>query len=248
MRKDEEIAKHCFKYYLLNRFGLKTHWRRGEDPPDYYMKLQGEEFSVEITSLFGDDQAYVESLKRLAKRVERLAIQQEILSGHYVIGFGSKFNDFRRARRLIEEKALEYIKKTKLRDEAPWSSIIQEREFQICHIKKTRAKGNKVLSGVSPGGKWTESPEFKEDVCNLLQDRITEKKRILETKEKTEGTVLPKILLLLDRNPYSEQSNYKECVKQLQSIDLFHSIFIVRNQDEGYFLRTQNEKWRNSFG
>jgi len=239
-RKDEELARECFKSYFLDKFDLKTNWEDGptNEAPDYYMQLGDTKFAVEVTTLSSRDLDYRHSLKKLTKDIEKKARQQGILKGHYAIGFGHRFTDFKKDRKLILEEALKYIETTKSLRKTKEYSIIRKEGFQICMIFKTQAKGNKVSSAVIPPMEWTDSPEFKERVRSILQGSIFVKKQTLRNID------LPKILLLFHKVAYIEPEDYKEYLMELESVEVFHSIFIVKYPTNGYFLYTQEEKWR----
>ena len=130
-RKDEEEAKDCFKSYLLDRFNLKTNWEDGpkNKAPDYYMQLGDTRFAVEVTTLSSKDLDYRHSLKKLAKDIEKKTQQQGILKGCYAIEFSHKFTDFKKDRKLIQKKALKYIKTTKSLPKAREHSIIHKEGF-----------------------------------------------------------------------------------------------------------------------
>jgi len=238
-RKDEELAKYCFKSYLLDRFDLKTNWEDGpkNEAPDYYMQLGDTRFAVEVTTLSSRDLDYRHSLKKLAKDIEKKARQQSILKGHYAIGFGHRFTDFKKDRTLIREEALKYIEATKSLHKTKEHSIIRKEGFQICKIFKTQAKGNKVFWVVIPPIELIDSPEFKKRVRNILQCRVFAKKKILRNID------LPKILLLLHKVAYIEPEHYKEYVMELESVEVFHSIFIAKYPTNSYFLYTQEKRW-----
>jgi len=241
-RKDEELAKDCFKSYLLDRFDLKTNWEDGpkneaNEVPDYYMQLGDTRFAVEVTTLSSKDLDYIHSLEKLAKDIEKKARQQGILKGHYAIRFGHRFTDFKKDKKLIREETLKYIETTKFLRKTKEHSIIRKERFQICKIFKTQAKGNKVFWAVIPPMEWIDSPEFKERVRSILQNRIFVK------KQKLRNIDLPKILLLLHKVVYIEPEHYKEYVMGLESVEVFHSIFIVKYPTNSYFLYTQEKRW-----
>jgi len=242
-RKDEELARDCLKSYLLDRFDLETNWENGpkNEAPDYYMQLGDTRFAVEVTTLSSRDLDYRHSLEKLAKNIEKKAQQQGILKGHYVIWFGHKFGDFQRDRKLIREEALKYIETTKSLPKTKEHSIIRREGFQICEIFKTQAKGNKVFWAVILPMEWTDSPEFKKRVHGILQERIIVKKQALGNID------LPKILVLLHKVAYIEPEHYKGYVMELESLEVFHSIFIAYPTNS-YFLYTQEKRWGSLLG
>ncbi len=247
MRENEELCRRCFDRYLVDRLGLQPiSWREGEDPPEYYLVVECRKFAVEVTTLVGEiktgsksiaDIEYVAALRKLAKRIQAVAIQRGILRGTYGILFNGPFDRLGRISSLIESQALNYIRDTQNLSEAPSCTIFKQGD-RTCSIQKIKSSPDKIGYGINAlpdWGKW--EGDILTEACHVLQKAISQK------KEKLEHITLPKILLLLDQYSFAEPHIYKQCIEGLNLLECFHSIFIVKKENEGYFLHTQDRSW-----
>ena len=75
------------------------------------------------------------------------------------------------------------------------------------------------------------------EACRLLQAVVTNK------AHKLSQVKFPRILLLLNAYRLVDSAYYKECVPTLTSLDDFHTVFIVEDEDRGYILYTSSSDW-----
>ena len=249
MRKDEEFCKEIFNNFLVNNLGLQpSNWREGEDPPDYYFTLNGQDYAVEVTTIMmkviSADKPipqvlFHSALKELGEEIMEESKNQRILKGTYYLYFFGPFDKFSKAKKSIKKAALNYIDKTQNLTTGDWKIIYQSRGRK-CEIFKTGTTSDKVsLAGiVSPDyGKWEE--EYEEEACRLLLEWILIKKQKLKDIKK------PKILILLDNYPFSDLSKniYKKCKLDPDILNFYHSIFIVEPKGVGYFVHSNEKAW-----
>lgn len=277
MREDEELCKHCFDRYLVDKLGSRgIRWRPGDEPPDYYLNVESREFAVEIRGLVGrtstdsgssiSDIGYSASVKRLCERIQTAATQEGILSGFYVIHFEGPFDHFGKAKKLVEKGALDYIEYTQSRSNAPWCMIFAP---DRAAMKKVHITPDEIASISGASARWMPgSCSIKKfgSSRDLIAETLTARdwsmwegemlaqacsllqEAICEKKDKLKHiTMVPKILLLLDQWPLAEPLIYQRCIGRVDFLDSFHSIFIVESQNEGYFVQTQERSWRPSF-
>lgn len=258
MREDEEVCRRCFDRYLTDRLRLgPTEWRVGENPPDYDLVIADREFAVEVTSLVGkhdvdpepiSEIGYVASMRGLTQEIESEATEQGILRGTYVIAFPGPFDRFGKVRNLLKSRALDYIGETQDLSEEPGCHILKEGR-KTCYIMKVHNNLDKVHPGVFSPLKFES--ETLSEARDLLRQALSRKKEILQKRETQNGITLPnKTLLLRHRYPIADSKIYKRCARSAEAAELmdwFHTIFVVENVTEGYFLHTQEESWAAEF-
>lgn len=241
----EEICKRSFDTYLSTNVGAgHVAWRRGEDPPDYYVRVDGVTYAVEVTTVMemvmvDSTQFPVASIVRsvydLACEVEKQALLEGALRGHYAITIPRPIPNFTRLRPRMKERALDYIRRTKVEVSAAPEVILEWRRHE-CTIQKASDSSPKV-STVGPMTAVGFEVEFKREACRLLDIAITTK------ADKLSHLSLPRILLLLNEYHIVDSRHYKECIPTLTSLDDFHTVFIVEDEATGYVLHTSSPDW-----
>lgn len=272
MRREEEFCKNCFDGYLRDQLGLLTAWRTGKDPPDHFLTVASATFAVEVTQLFGEvgtdagasmgDEQYEASMRRVCEAIGQAAIEEGILGGFYLAHFLGPFGRFRRTRKLIIERVLEYIRDAQGATTAPSRVIFAEVAEEMENLgfnaeMVAEAMGRRWIHGSCSIRKHGGSPDMVHcvtgarervmwegqvlaEACRQPQEAVCEKRRRLA------GVGEAKILLLLHQWPMTDAGIYRGCVKALRFLDSFHSIFVVETVDNGYFLHTQETAWRRA--
>jgi len=250
-RESEEICKRSFDAYLAMKLDRKDmSWLcGGKERPDYYLKVKGVKYAVEVTTIMekvtmGSKESSIltpyHSLRRLVLEVEEKASNEDALSGFYSVFISSPVTNFRKFRASIREKMLKYVRCTQFDDSAPLEIIFDQPGEkglrQECTIEKSKISPSKIcLSGPMTGFKW--EGEIQQEVCCLLQAMVTRKAHNLSQ------VPFPKILLLLNAYPFVDSACYKQCVPTLTSLRDFHTIFIVEDENRGYVLYTSGSDW-----
>lgn len=227
-----------------------------QDPPDYILTVNGDDFAVEITTtrVLRDvsigagqigEETYEHSHTNFIDELDSTARQSGILHGTYVVAFRKPMadSDFRRVRKNVREKLLDYIDNTKRRVTAPARSIRYQDRY-VCSVEKL-GTGNDLVAESFTDVAWPESTEVKSRTCKILQTAVTEKKESFLTKSQVEKSVLnlPRILLLLNTYGFADRSLYSDCVTSIRHLNFFHSIFIVQLDGTGYVLHSQEPSW-----
>jgi len=251
---DEKFCQDSFDVYLrkqLQTSGIA--WKRvprGDDPPDFYVTLGQNTFAVEVTrteimenAVIGVGQVrmqtYLSSHIRLVKEIEASARESGALSGTYAVLFRSPMSAsrFRQAKKDAVKQALDYIQRTHSVDNSPNEAILHQGQ-PVCWIEKLHSQSNKVRE-VFQGAAWVESPEVKDEVCQILQHALEDKKAKFEAK----GEPVPKILLLLNTYDFASPAMYRDCIHRVKDVDFFHSVFVVWPNGGGFLLHTSDEEW-----
>ena len=256
----EQFCADSFDRFLAHRLGIASRvWEpvsRGQDPPDFFLTIDQENFAVEVTSTevmrgvsFGEGQiqeeTYEHSHTQFIKDVEAAARNAGILKGAYAISFGRPMaiSRFRQIRRYAQGQLLQYLERTQHLQSAP-DEDIRYGNRRICHIFKAHDQRNIIYEAFTDLA-WTESPEVTDKVCDLLQAAVTEKKEKVLAKGQVDPRVLslPKILLLLNTYAFADRSIYLSCVQSVESLDFFHSVFVIWGDGSCMLLFTGNEAW-----
>jgi len=205
------------------------------------------------------DQQYEASMMTVCEQIREAAIAEGTLRGLYLIHLVGPFGDFRRARRLIIERALECIRVTQGTTTGPGRVVFAEMAERMkelgfgpdmiveavgdrwipgsCTIAKLAGSPDAIHCVTSARGRFMYEGQVSAEACRMLQEAVCEKQRKLAKIPEA------KILLLLHQWPMQRAWIYRGCVKALRLLDRFHSIFVVEGDDEGYFLHTEEAGW-----
>jgi hypothetical protein len=240
----EEFCRSEFAAFLRRTSdSVSAEWKDGDEPPDFYLSLNGEQYAVEVTTLLeqlpvGAGQlpvrAITATLWSFVEEIERTARDSGYLHGTYIIHFSKAIDDLRNVRESIKQVLLAYIENTQDLSDAP-DQVAYEHGPQRCVIKKVHNQADQIHKAGPVNFKW--QGEAAEDICQLLQDRLSEKDR------KLRGVFLPKILLLYDAYHFADQAMYRECLSNLPILGVFYAVFVARSNRDSFMLYTQNGSW-----
>lgn len=253
----EREARICFEEYLVRHFGRRSvqYWVVEHDPPDYVFEIRGVKYSVEATTIVNkvevrkangnrgkvSSMALRRNAKKLEKQLQQACGKSGLLRGYYVVALDPPLHPSA-GRKHISEPALEYVRRTKgLKQADPCDIRLPRRRLpdgtetgipgrRIASIKKISMRRDLLQVLPPPQAAWEEPA--REEATSRLQNVIAEKAEKLCSNDAPE----PWILLVLHRDPFVEHTFYKEVVSGLSGVDQFHSIFIARNSQQGYFL------------
>ncbi len=245
-REDEELSRIKFDNYLKRLLPVNNiEWqevKQRDEPPDYYLFLSGEKYAVEVTSLMENiDWGYLNLpitairsfLSNFAKEVEKDAKEGGFLNGSYNVFFKKPIKDFRNTKDNIKQGILDYVRKTKGLDTSPESVIFINGTDQEFNIEKISIASNHIHMPAPVRAKW--EGEIEDQLCDLIQERLSEK------TDKLRHISSPKIILLLDRYVFADNSMYIKCIPELRFGD-FYAVFIVQGS-AGFLIHTKNPKW-----
>jgi len=241
----EQTCKRSFDAYLATKLDPEdVSWLVGDEPPDYYLVIRGAgKYAVEVTTVMemvrvGSTQRewanIIGSLWGLVVEVEKEASNEGTLSGTYAVSFLSPIANFRKFRPSIRERLLNYVRCTQADDSAP-PALIFDQPGQECTLQKLHNLSSKI--GMVGPSRFAWEVNRQQEACRLLQAVVTSK------AHKLSQVMFPKILLLLDAYRLVDSAYYKECVPTLTSLDDFHTVFIVEDEDRGYVLYTTGSVW-----
>lgn len=248
---DSEIfCKDVFHNYLKNHFPIfrikwQDHPNGKNSPPDFNMILNGKIFSVEITETEiiqdtrrGDKinvRTFRASREVFIQKVEEEAQKEKILIGTYDIFFLMPWTVQldSKVKKYLKTQITEYLVKSKQENQSGPHDIYYKDRI-ICQILKLNGAGQKIFVSFAQGA-WQNSEENRNFVCQLLQNAISKKRRLLDK----EPVPPPRILLIFNTYPFATSKIYMECVPNIQFLDFFHSVFVVISHSKtGLFLYT----------
>lgn len=249
---NEEFCKQEFDAFLQRTVSVsKSLWRdveRANEPPDYYLSLDGTWYAVEVTTITGQLQVgsrslpqveVVAALRGFARAIESQAKRDGFLRGMYIVSFGRPIDDFRLLRERIRDSLLGYIKSTQGLSSAP-EEVVFRRGRQFCSIRKHRSAPDSVGVGGPWLGRW--EAVLADEICDLLAERLRDKAHKLRKVEE------PKILLLRDRYHFADRADYWACMAGFPFLGCFHTLFVARSSAESFVLHSQEPAWRQTMG
>jgi len=128
---------------------------------------------------------------------------------------------------------MDYIRSTQNVPSAP-EKVIVDKGYRSWRIGKYHCKKN-YITGETSDAKWHK--QAVNELCILLNQTLVKKAKKLALIS------YPKILLIRDRYPWLERNDWKECLPNLDSIDEFHTIFIVSNNRSNWILNSTKRSW-----
>jgi len=260
---EERLSMRCLAEHLRKRLPRKdVRWRsERDDPPDFWLRVAGTRFAVEVTKvveILGQHPTRYSSLGlkhlytyELPRAIEVRARDHGCLCGKYWLTVSRAPRIDRTA---IVAKAAQYIRRTK-QDREGAAVLLHKDRSGILEIQKHSGDGASVLLATwARGMKWEGL--IRDQLTALLEDCVCTKRRKLE--KKGVPLVCSNIVLVLDDEyRFADLPIYLECIRQVQGVDWFHSIFWVRSRmtpgkttsqlaEVGCFLTTKEKGWASS--
>jgi len=243
-RSDEELSRAEFHTFLTaNTKHTAITWKevkQSDEPPDYYLYLENEEFAVEVTSIMEDInvspqprsfKAIWASIKEFVDDIGRQARTGGYLKGHYFISM-SPLDNFGAVRNSLTNDLINYIHETRHLRTAP-QRVVYETGKRRCFISKCSDDLDHVAYGISFDPKWVDEREL----CSLIAESLKEKCRKLSHVHQ------PKILLLIDVFTHGTIASWEKCLPGLSTLDAFHTIFRVSPSLGSSVLYSTDKRW-----
>jgi hypothetical protein len=242
-RIDEElVCVDALKHVLCAVCGCKdVHpHREKQDPPDFTLLVDGEQFPTEVTSIVSRQQ-YYEQCKEFAEVIRDQADSQRKLRGTYafvVTHLPFLPRPSSKGGGKLLDAAIGFIESTKQNIVSSEFQIVTAAEGQIS-IEKVSASGATVKFCWIPPAMW--EGEIQAQLSTLIQEAVDTKHRKLEKA----GIASEKALLLLyDAYGYGEPSDAVVAMQHLNGHDWFHSVFWVASFCDRKNITYPNEPGR----
>jgi hypothetical protein len=239
---DEEFCRSKFDHFLRNTSpDADLVWEDGDEPPDYYFRLNDMRYAVEVTrfmdkaSFSAKAEMTIPSQSDFINEIEQIAREKNVLRGLYVVRFNGNFEKSQRGRAKVRSGILNYLENTKELETAAFQWVY-ELDGHSCGIEKRYGHPDMMHPPRSNNQiKW--SADVITELPEIVEDRLSDK------AYKLRNIIFPKILLLYDWYHLAGQQIFAECVSKLPSLTSFHTVFIVQSNSEGFVLVSQNPGW-----
>lgn len=247
-RRGEAMARDAFRQALRAAGVGGMGWRRGAEPPDYYLRVGGASYAVEVTrvmerhavgSLSLPTHGVRASLEELARAVERAALRAKVLSGSYSMTLSPVQNLRAMAPPLING-ALRYIAETRFVSEAPRAILLVLREGRKIAIRKVGPSPDRV-DGVIFIGSVKRAHRVHQDLVRLLGESMAKKAARLSHVR------LPRVLLLVDSYVYGELDHWRRAISEVDVMG-FHTVARIADVGVCHVLHSEEHAWSGDAG
>lgn len=199
--------------------------RERDDPPDFWLTLDGIRFAVEVTSIVTNQGYRANSLKLKQAIFDSAA---NLLRGRYILTL-MDYPDIPRRNskewKQLVVKATSYIDNTRDTDTAPECMLLKNHEGSIAINK---ISGNCAAIGLAGPieAKW--EGEVEDELTQLMQTAVNKKRcRLLKKGVPNQGDRL--ILLLYDAYGLAESEDAQRALLKVKGYDWFHSVYWVES-------------------
>lgn len=241
--RDEEFAKESFDSFLRQQVPLeRTRWQEGDEPPDYFLQLDGERYGVEVTMIVPnvelDGVSYSsrmlgDALRRFSDDLQERARAAGILRGAYVVWL-EPIEDFKRLAPVARKSFLRYVERTRDVESAPQEVVARQRGVRW-YIKKLHAEKDYLTWTMATGGGGFEGA-VRQELVDLLAGCVESKTQSLS---EVEGRI---ILLMVDAYHCAESHLWLDCLPD--GLRRFHTVARVFQDHECQILKSEREDWR----
>jgi hypothetical protein len=224
------------------------------DPPDFWIDIDGLQYAVEITSIV-KDQAYHATCFSLKDMVKKKADEEKMLNGKYcleVIGHPDLPRRNTKESLALVSNILSFIENTVTDKTTELFKIILDQQGHL-GIRKISAEGATIGLFFTSEPKW--EGEVQNELQELIQEAVTSKRKKLEKKKISDSC--PRIFLVLyDAYGYGSEKDAQKALYCTDGYKWFHSVFWAKSFTdrknklytdspgrEGLFLYSKNDRW-----
>lgn len=230
--------------------------RENNDPPDFWITINGERFAAEVTSIVTGE-SYRAICRKLYNVIEKRWAEEDF-AGKYTLRISRqpelpKYNSPEWHQLVC--KAIAFIHATQTVSFTEDTSLMTTAHGHI-DIRKITSKGENVGLVEPLEGRW--EGEIHIELHQIMQEAITKKYQQLNRKG-VQNDCSQIILLLYDAYGYGDSKDAQKALLKAVGYDWFHSIFWAasftdrsnilspRNHGrEGIFLYSKNKTWWKS--
>jgi len=237
------MARDAFAASLRAAGVLEARWRRGREPPDYYLRVGPAAYAVEVTRIMDKHAVGGSShsthgvraaLQELSQRVDREALGAGVLSGTYCMTLAPVPNLRGIARELVAG-ALEYIEATRVLVAAPRVVLLPLPLGRKIAIQKVAASPNHV-GAVMLIGPVKRAHVVQDDLRRLIRESLERKRARLARVR------LPRVLLLIDSYVYGDLEHWRAAAAQLDLAG-FHTVARIADTGVCQLLHSEAHSW-----
>lgn len=237
------MARDAFGASLRAAGVLDARWRRGREPPDYYLRVGPAAYAVEVTRIMDkhavggfshSTHGVRASLQQLSHTVEREAFRAGVLSGTYGMTLAPVPN-LRSVGPGLVAGALEYIEATRALAAAPRVVLLPLPQGRKIAIQKVADSPNRV-GAVMLIGPVKRAHVVQDDLRRLIRASLERKRARLSRVR------LPRVLLLIDSFVYGDLEHWRAAVAQLDLAG-FHTVARIADIGVCQVLHSEADSW-----
>ena len=237
------MARDAFRVSLRAAGVLDARWRRGREPPDYYLRVGLASYAVEVTRIMEkhavggsshSTRGVRASLEQFSQTVEREALRAGVLSGTYCMTLAPVPN-LRGIGPGLVAGAVEYIEATRVLATAPRVVLLPLAQGRKIAIQKVAASPNHV-GAVMLIGPVKRAHVVQDDLRRLIRESLERKRARLSRVR------LPRVLLLIDSFVYGELEHWRAAVTQLDLAG-FHTVARIADTGLCQVLYSEADAW-----
>lgn len=205
---------------------------RGQDPPDFYIDIEGKRYNVEVTSIkmkyspsLGEKEieaeTFDEAQSSIVSEVEKKATENGFLNNTYVVTFERPLSSekYNKVKQKVVAELLEYIEKSRYLTKAE-EQIINIQKKELCRIQKF-SSDDSMVEQTQNNVHWLG--DVKIEICCKLCSAVEEKCKKMTKKQ----VPAPRILLLLNTHPLAKPEMYNECLEKNNLLNYFSTIAVI---------------------
>ena len=242
--RGESMARDAFRVALRGRGLNEGKWRRGKEPPDFYLRWEWASYAVEVARVMDHrttgaaslpPRGIVAALKELTRQVENEARRTGSLGGTYAMHL-APVADLQKARAAVVAAALSYIQSTAVDVVAPRRMLHRGAGGRSISIEKVAPSGAYVGARMSIDTAKRD-PTVVSDLARLIGACLAAKDAALRKVR------LPRVLLLIDAYDYGDLEHWKMA---LGSLDLtqWHTVARIAGRGRCRVLHSRETCWR----
>jgi len=237
------MARDAFRSVLGAVGVCDTHWRRGLEPPDFYLRVDRRSFAVEVTRVMEKHavgglsiptHGVRAALEKLAQDVQDEARRRGILSGSYGMNFAPVADLRGLAPRLVAD-TLRYIEATQAVTAAPRTVLVSLPHGRSIAIQKVAASPDRVGS-LMVIGPVKRAHVVQEELIRLLRETLDRKRASLSRVR------LPRILLLVDSYLYGDLEHWRYAAERTNMTG-FHTVARIADLGVCHVLHSEEAPW-----
>ena len=237
------ICREGFETFLASSYPqLDRKWEEPPiDPPDWYLTIGDTRYAVEATSITEHlsvgqvdpvpSPAVMTSLADFVDEIEQTALDQEILSGAYLVSL-APIPNLREHKKVLLSRFLDYISDTQGVLSAPEKSLGYIHDNRIS-IVKMHSESKYVAEMISGGVKSGHDAQIELEA--YLAEAIATK------MGKLQGISDPLVLLILDAYHYSHLADWRRAIVGIPTKQAFQAIARVSPSAEASVVWPSNE-------
>ena len=253
---EEQVCVNALVHYLKHICGHREvqAYPELDDPPDFWLHVDGKRFAAEITSIV-TDQGYLAHCKKIKQSIQEKAQETGSLNGTYALIIERNPKLPKRTSsdwRGLVDMAVSFIAATKGASSTEISYLQKDSNGRL-GIQKTSVGRTAVGLVGFPKMEW--EGEVQEELASLIQDAVVIKRSKLEKKSVPQQCP-HSILLLYDAYGYADTEDARIALGKVQGYDWFHSVFWAASFTDrtnelypeqpgraGSFLYTKEDRW-----